>query len=319
MAPASDPSLWKRAWRRIVAASRSLSGRLLISTILLVAALRALPFEWSVVLSTLSTVDWRYLGLALLVQVAGVYFSARRTQVVLAVGGRRYSMLALWQLAMVGEAINRVVPGNLGSLAYLASKLADEERGRILSLLVAEKFIYLFFVLLAGAASVLTLGAPWVAVPLAAATAGLALVAGGVGWASSLHPRLAVAREWIVPLLAAIAQRPRTVLSYVLAVALGLSSAALAFVSVLRAIGVSIGVSVAYGCTTLVTIATALPLTLNGIGLREWVTGSFLESHFHDGGFASYVLLSYLVVFSVSGVGALLAAVQPVRAATCPE
>ncbi len=294
-----------------LAVARSPWFRLAASLLLIGFLLYKVPFRFSQVVLTLGQADLALVGVAVVVKVAPVFLSARRQQLVFLTGNVQMPLGKLFRLLMIGEALNRFTPGNLGALAYLT--LHAGGKAHAMGLVLVDKVLYLLCISSVAAGAAFYVGADLLAgVLLIGVTAALVLLTGAGHLLARFSPT-AKLQAWMAELVKALTRRPGLCVHYLGSVALGLITAVLAFWLVLRSVGVTVGAGVAFACVTLTTVAVAAPVTVGGVGLREWVFLAFLKDEIPADGFIGYMLLVYLVGSANAILGALVAIVAPVK------
>jgi hypothetical protein len=177
---------------------------------------------------------------------------------------------------MFGEMLSRFVPGNLGTIAYVAK--LSQRAGDAFIAQVLDRVLFLVLILLAAAISLAVAGHSLLGLAALGALAGVVLVAallykGVVRWfpldpahRGTLERLLQRRRHW---------QR-----AYALACVSSLALMTLLFWLLVVACGGKIDVFESLAAVSLVTIGAALPFSINGIGIREWVFMALLRDNF---------------------------------------
>jgi len=249
-------------------------------------ALRGL--DWSAFWQLLANADWRWwaAGLALIATtqvVAGIRWAALARPL-----GFDFSRLTFVWRFFEGAFFSLCLPSSIGGDVIKAYRLGDETQRRLLAgcSILADRLTGLAALgVLAGTALIATNGRlGWSATAAVAAgllAAAVAVFRLGVGsidrildWIPAPHP----AREFVARLLP-YQQRPA-----LMSQALGWSfivqiGGALAVGLIARSLGVHQPATVWFAVVPLVALATVLPISINGVGVRENALALLLAPH----------------------------------------
>jgi uncharacterized membrane protein YbhN (UPF0104 family) len=247
--------------------------QILISIALIAWMLSAVDFDISRWHDSAARVRWWPIVLALLLRPVAVAARAWQATLILGSAGTGLSLRDVWRAFMFGEMLSRFVPGNLGTVAYVAKLSSRLGEAFIAQLL--DRVLFLALTLLVAAPSLAWTGHGFLALLSGAALIALSVLAyvsyhGLVRWV----PLSASHRGTIERVLASREDWGR---SYLLASGSSLALMTALFGLLVMACGGRIDVIESAAAVTLVTIGTALPFTVNGIGVREWVFVALLK------------------------------------------
>lgn len=293
MSPTKSPADNNRVWQW---------GRVAISIVLLGLLIAWADIDLDECVRTLATVKLVPVLLALLMRPIAVWANTVRLAMVLNHKRENVRFAALLRACIFGELLSRFIPGNLGTVALVASIAANRVEATILQLL--EKVLFLTVVLFIAAVALGFAGYYAGAACSFAAFVGVAL---GLELAKTKHVREA---KWLpkvlrLPLEAAC-ELPSLFGAY-----LALSLVSMAAMTVLFwllgfACGGQLGLAESVAVVALTTIATAVPITINGAGIREWVFFTFVSDNLPSPeAVVTLALLTYLVglIFAAFGAG----------------
>lgn len=251
--------------------------RLLVSVALIGWALRGV--DLSAVANSLGEVSLPWFGGAILLHVVGVVISAARWHLLLRAQGVSAPVAYLVNSYLVGFFFNNFLPGSVGGDVYRAWDTVRfaGDRARPFAVILIERATGLLTLLLL--ASVVALaGAPEVAkrttvwiVTLGAAAMGT-LVLLGLRLGERLPGRLAKVGDKIAKFRAAILQYRRQRRLLAAAVALGLLlqlNVVLHFYFVGRSLHLGLPFAAYLVVVPLVSVLLLLPVSINGVGVRE--------------------------------------------------
>ena len=260
----------------------------------LVAALLLL-LDWRKALEHLSNLALGWTALAVLVNLAGLALSAWRWQALLAVIAPRVPFLVALRFYWIGAFFSSLLPSNVGGdVVRLALARHVGGTGPVAASMVVERATGLATVVALGIASAVAAPGLLADGRLSGATGIAGLLALGalalLAWkARALVARLPLPaaagaiRKTSTAFLAALSSyRSKT---WALAVTCGLSLLfncllALFQYFVIRAVGGNVDLLTALLVTPLIMMISALPLSVNGIGLSE---GAFVVLYGHAG------------------------------------
>jgi len=275
---ASPPARWLPGWLTLLL-------RVAATAALMAVVLRGI--EWPKLLSLLKDCDWRW-------WLAG-FFVGLTVQMLAAV---RWAALArpigfpffvgtfVWRF-YEGLFFNLCLPSSIGGDVVKAYRLADSTSTRLLAgcTVLADRLTGLAALgVLAGTAlmakewaldtpATLGVGAAF----LAAALLAFWLVVGSLDWVLGMIPEQHAARHFIAQLLP-YKLRPSLMMRAVgwsLLIQMG-GSLGVSFIA--RALGVALPMSVWFAVVPLVTLAMVVPLSINGVGVREGGLAFLLKS-----------------------------------------
>lgn len=274
--------------------------RALVSLLLLGVLASSLDLDAEQWLASTRHVVWWPIVAALLLRPLAVWCNAWHTSLLLESADSGLSRRDVWSAAMFGEMLSRFVPGNLGTLAYVA-KISNHAGDALIAQLL-DRVLFLLVLLLAAAASLALTGHALLGAAAAGAfvtvIVGARLIYAGVlRWVplrleqrNSLQRMLQRSSRWRAP--------------FALACVLSLLLMTLLFWLLVVACGGFVGLFESVAAVTLVTIGAALPFSINGIGIREWVFLALLADRLPSK--ETVVLLAamtYLVGFASALVG----------------
>jgi uncharacterized protein (TIRG00374 family) len=246
--------------------------------------------------STLRRADPEWIGVALALVPLGFGCSVGRWQLLLAAAGHRLGFATLLRAFLIGIFFNNFLPSTIGGDALRARESwhAGVPAGTAVAVVLVDRFLGLVALLLFAAAA-LAHGGPLdvAAVRLtvvAATVAGLAATWWLFGRHSGLAERLEGGAARVPRRLAELLRRAAgTVRLYrgrrgVLAAALALSAGLQAAVvlnawALLHAIGTPLPLVDLLLVVPIAVVVTSLPLTVNGIGLRENLWAALLARY----------------------------------------
>lgn len=274
--------------------------RFAVSALLLGVLLTTLDLDTAQWLESTQRVVWWPVVAALLLRPIAIWANAWRTSLILDSADTGLSLRDVWRASMFGEVLSRFVPGNLGTIAYV-TKLSNSA-GDALIAQVLDRVLFLVATLLAAALSLVLAG-----------HALLGLLAGGALASVIVAARLAYGGllQW-VPMTSLHRGAVQRMLRrktdwggrFVLASAMALGLMTLLFTLLVVACGGQIGPSESLAAVTLVTIGTALPFSINGIGIREWVFVALLADNFPaKEALVTLAAMTYLLGFVSALVG----------------
>ena len=279
--------------------------------------------DWPALLTLLKSLDWRWFTVGVITAVgiqvvAGIRWSALARPI-----GFQHSTAAFVWRFFEGVFFSLCLPSSIGGDVIKAYRLSETNRGRLLAgcTILADRLAGVSALgVLAGAA---LLAIKFALVPAATFAVGLALLAavivgfrvavGGLDRLLDLLPHQHRLRQFLSQLLP-YQQRPHLMTqaigwSLIVQVGASVSVALLA-----RGIGVSLGLGIWLSVVPLISLAMVLPLSINGVGVRE---NAYLFFFGPLGVGASrtvafcWASLAALLVFGV--VGGLLYAVRRLR------
>jgi uncharacterized protein (TIRG00374 family) len=283
---------------------------------------------------TLVSADWPLLGLALALYIAGIALRALRWRALLQAKGVEVPLSRLVVLYYVGSFFNLMLPTGVGGDAVRMYELSRHTRTPELAVgtVLADRAVGLLVLFLL-ATAVLPFGAglpqPWVAWLVVALTAGSF---GAVALALWERP-LAWAYRRLPPRLQSLVDRPplhklyRSLTGYnarSLAVVAGVSLAfnlLLVTVNVLIGLGLGVHVPARYYVVfiSLIAFASALPISLGGLGVREGgYTALFGQVGVPQAVALSMSLAFYLITVLSGLIGGALYAWEGARGAWRP-
>ncbi|MEY4545878.1 MAG: Lysylphosphatidylglycerol synthase region [Pseudomonadota bacterium] len=276
--------------------------RLVISLALLASLLSVVDFSSSRWLESARQVIWWPIVVALLLRPLAVLTNAWHTSLLLDSAGAGLSLREVWSASMFGEMLSRFVPGNLGTIAYVTQ--LSPRAGDALIAQVLDRVLFLVVILLAAALSLALADHPLLGLLALGALVAVVLLAvlfykGVVHWAPlGPAPRDAIERM--------LQRRSHWGRPYGFACVLSIALMTLLFWLLVVACGGSIDVFESLAAVTLVTIGAALPFSINGIGIREWVFVALLRDNFASKeALVTLAAMTYLVGFAsaLAGVG----------------
>jgi uncharacterized membrane protein YbhN (UPF0104 family) len=177
---------------------------------------------------------------------------------------------------MFGEMLSRFVPGNLGTIAYVIQ--LSNRAGDALIAQVLDRVLFLVLTLLAAGVSLVLAGHALLGL-LAGCALLSVIVAARLAYGGLLQwtPMTSAHRSTVQRMLR---RKREWAGAFVLASALALGLMTLLFWLLVVACGGHIGPPESVAAVTLVTIGAALPFSINGIGIREWVFVALLADNF---------------------------------------
>jgi len=234
--------------------------------------------DWPSLLTLLKSLDWRWFTVGIITAVgiqviAGIRWSALARPI-----GFQHSTAAFVWKFFEGVFFNLCLPSSIGGDVIKAYRLSETTRGRLLAgcTILADRLAGVSALgVLAGAA---LLAIRFALVPAATFAVGLALLAavivgfrvavGGLDRLLDLLPHQHRLRQFLSQLLP-YQQRPHLMTqaigwSLIVQVGASVSVALLA-----RGIGVSLGLGIWFSVVPLISLAMVLPLSINGVGVRE--------------------------------------------------
>jgi hypothetical protein len=201
---------------------------------------------------------------------------------------------------MFGELLSRFVPANLGTLAYVA-KLSNHAGVAVIAQLL-DRFFFLLLTLLVSVLSLLGAGHGLLALIASGALLCVLLLAhalyrGVIRW----DPLGAGHREAIERVLQS---RKEWAGAYVLASTLSLALTVVLFGLLVVACAGDLHAFEIVAAVALVTIGAAAPITVNGIGIREWVFVVLLKETLpSDEAVVTLAAMTYVVGFASALIG----------------
>jgi hypothetical protein len=203
----------------------------------------------------------------LLLRPVAVWARAWQAALLLRGAGLGLGVRDVWRAFMFGELLSRFVPANLGTVAYVA-KLSQRASVAVIAQFL-DRVFFLLLTLLVAVLTLLAAGHGLFALVASGALLGVLLLTiglyrGALHWAplgqghrEAIESVLRGRKEWGPP--------------YVLASSSSLALTAVLFELLVAACGGTVHVFEGLAAVALVTIGVAVPLTVNGIGIREWV------------------------------------------------
>jgi len=234
--------------------------------------------DWPSLLTLLKSLDWRWFTVGVITAVgiqviAGIRWSALARPI-----GFQHSTAAFVWKFFEGVFFNLCLPSSIGGDVIKAYRLSETTRGRLLAgcTILADRLAGVSALgVLAGAA---LLAIKFALVPAATFAVGLALLAsvivgfrvavGGLDRLLDLLPHQHRLRQFLSQLLP-YQQRPHLMtqaIGWSLIVQIG-ASVSVALLA--RGIGVSLGLGIWFSVVPLISLAMVLPLSINGVGVRE--------------------------------------------------
>ncbi len=270
--------------------------KVMVAVLILWLLIREVDVE--ILMRTLAKTSVPLLVLGVLLNVSTVLIAGLRWKLLIRAAGLPLRWRDLTCIAFIGQFFATFLPGPIGDdltrMVYV-SRIAGERTPLALSSVVVDRIIGLSVILILA-----LLVAPWHYELLAAnaQTALLAggLVAGGIATASGLAAFFLVPRGWLhsvgasfmhlVPsghwrfqlgrFIGAYIDHRRTI-ALVLAAALTTQVVlCMLFWAAGAAVGISLGAAVWFGFVPVVLAANALPVTIAGLGIREYLVVLFL-------------------------------------------
>ena len=285
--------------------------RIPLSLLLLVLLVRAASFDAGEMLDALRSANVALLAVPFALKIAAVFAASVRLSTVLGALDVSVKPLDLWRVLMVGETINKVVPAGIGSIAYTTVKVGSGRK--TLTSQIFDKVAFLIVMLVASAIAA-ACNEQWRLVAASAAALILGLVASAIA-VRVMGPALGESRAMLRSLVASFAPGRGAFARYVAASLGSLVCMSLAFWLLWAACNTPIPIGYAVACTAIVTVAIAIPVTINGIGLREWAIVMALGPlDLPNATLALVILLAYAIGFAASFLGYCMS-LWPVRAA----
>lgn len=286
--------------------------RIPLSVLLLVLLLRAASVDAGEMLDALRSMNVALLVAPFALKVAAVFAASVRLSAVLGILDVSVKPLDLWRVLMFGETINKVVPAGIGSIAYTTVKVGSGTKTLVAQ--IFDKVAFLVVMLVAGAAAAAYNG-QWTLV----AACATALVGGVLASAIAIvvmGPALGEPRAMLRTLIVSLAAGGWVSFRYLVASLASLLFMSLAFWLLWAACDTPIPVGYAVASTAIVTVAIAVPVTINGIGLREWAIVLTLGPlDLPSATLAAVILLAYVIGFAASLLGYCMS-LWPVRTAS---
>lgn len=279
--------------------------RLVVSTLLLALVLRAVQVDWSRVWQILSSFPPQILLAILPVRLLAVVGAALRLQVVFGahLPGPPPSLLRLSTALMHAELVNKVIPGAVGGMACVSLEVGNTKR--VFFLQLVDKVVYLVVVAATALVSAVLISDELLVLVSAAAITSAAALAAGIQLVATRFRSFA--DDWKLALGTLRALGLMAWSRYLLGAIGGLLTLVILFMMLVSGAGQRIPTAHAWACTTLTTLATAVPLTVNGVGLREWVHLRVLGPiAFPAATLAAVLLLLYLLGFVMALLGYVL-------------
>lgn len=246
--------------------------------------------DWGSVLRQLVNVSWVFLGLYIFFQVLGNVISVRKWQVIAAHKGLRFGLREGFFTYLTGAFINNFLPSTIGGDTYRSLWLADktDAKAAAFSSVLFDRFTGLWAIALGALLCTVFIGEEmFESVPLLVTLSLVAVFLVANYCVSVFFYR----KPWFQRLVALIPfQKLRRLVEEMIAYATERSlwwravawSVVFAFVGVgltnyllFLALGETIPFPVFFSVIYLVTIVSAVPISINNIGVKEWAYVAF--------------------------------------------
>jgi uncharacterized protein (TIRG00374 family) len=283
--PESDPRETRPASRRLPAWV-SITGRLAATTALMAYALRNI--EWPQFVGLLKNAEWRWWAAGFLVGIAVQVLAALRWSALARPLGFEFPRwLFIWRF-FEGSFFSLCLPSSIGGDVVKAYRLGNTTPRRLLAgcSVLADRLTGLAALgVLAGAALVASkqaLGVP-ATLLVAALLLALAVLAFRIGVGSldrllDLIPTQHAARQFVAQLLP-YHERPRLMSRAVAWSLLVQAGGAISVALIARSLGVMQPLSIWFSVIPLTALAMVLPISINGVGVRENALALLLAPH----------------------------------------
>lgn len=262
--------------------------------------LSSIDIERARLLESVDRVRWWPVVVAVMLRPLAVWARAWQARLLLGSAGIDLKVRDLWRAFMFGELLSRFIPGNLGTIAYVA-KLSNQ-LGVALVAQLLDRVLFLALTMLVAALSLLGAGhLPWALIVFGAWVSGV-LLAGVLYFGAHRWSPLSVSQRGTIERV--FRSRNRWARDYVVAAALSLGSTAVLFGLLVVACDGILRFFPILAAVTLVTIGAALPITINGVGIREWVFVALLDGTLPSKEvLVTLAAITYVVGFASAAVG----------------
>ena len=286
---AKEAGSWKRRWL-------AMAAKCLVAVLILWLLIREVDVE--ILMRTLAKTSVPLLVLGVLLNVSTVLIAGLRWKLLIRAAGLPLRWRDLTCIAFIGQFFATFLPGPIGDdltrMVYVA-RIAGDKTPVALSSVVLDRIIGLSVILMLA-----LLVSPW-HYDLLAANTQTALFAGGLfvggivvaaalalfflvprGWLHSLGAllmRLLPTGHWRLQLgrfVGAYVEHRRTIVLVLAAAFATQVVLCVLFWTAGAAVGISLGAAVWFGFVPVVLAANALPVTVAGLGIREYLVVLFL-------------------------------------------